>query len=64
MAEAGKGEIVKKGGRRGRPVMYVCKRCSDQRYGGASRIHFRVRGFRRCEECGKMILPGKKVYVV
>ena len=45
-------------------MMYVCKRCCDRKYGGASKSHFRNWGFRRCEECGKMIRPGKTVYVV
>lgn len=44
--------------------MYICKRCHDQEYRGASEGHFRASGFRRCEECGKMILPGRTVYIV
>ncbi len=45
-------------------MMHVCKRCHDREYKGTSGSHFPTRGFRRCEECGKMIRPGKTVYVV
>jgi NAD-dependent SIR2 family protein deacetylase len=43
--------------------MRVCKRCHDCKYQGTSGS-FRSRWFMRCEECGRMIRPGKMVYVV
>ena len=45
-------------------MMYVCKRCHDREYKGTSESHFSSGRFMRCEECGKMIRPGKTVYVV